>query len=300
MLVDKILEDPEFGHLYIRTNARAVRYTFRPANDGTPQCGVLITVPTRYILSDVQSSVEQMRERLRAMLSAHLQARSQQPTAGAAGSDEATGTASRHIDWSFSIESDCLHIYIIKGTREGFSVHNDSAEIRKDERGEDVIVTPARCEILCPPDCDFDAEGRQQWLEKVIVEQVRRHAKAQLIPRMLSYAKRRNITLCEVKVNQSKGHWGSCSRHRKGGGLFSKREEHFNINLSLFTLLLPLSVQRLVLLHELTHTRHMDHSPAFHRDLDVWLGGQEAALEAELKKYTTNVFAFARTTIPPQ
>ena len=262
-----------------------MRYTFHPAKDGTPECGVLITVPRQFSLTDVLRAVETMRPRLRQMLLEYrsiLQQAKQQKLP--------------HIDWNFSILTDCLHISIIKGTREGFFLHNEQAEIRRNSQHEDEIVKPAVLQLVCPPNCDFDAEGRQEWLEQCIVEGVRNHAKAQLVPRMQAYARLYNIRLNEVKINNSKGHWGSCARHGHKAALLGNGAEYFNINLSLFTLLLPMPVQKLILLHELTHTRHMDHSPAFHRDLDVWLHGQEKALEQELKRYTTSIYSFVEKT----
>ena len=279
MTVDRILPDAEFGHLYIKGNARAVRYTFRPANDGTPQCGILITVPRCFDVQDVLRSVEEMRTRLRQMLNRHQQ--QDKPH---------NSTTSHHIGWDFCIKSDCLHINIIKGTREVFSLHHEPVQVHRDSSHQDVVDKPAVLQVVCPPDCDFDAPGRQEWLRKVIEEGVRTHAKEQLIPRLKDYARLYDIQLHEVKINNSRGHWGSCVRHRKQS-LFSQ-SHFFNINLSLFSLLLPLPVQRLILLHELTHTRHMDHSPAFHHDLDVWLGGKEKALEQELKRYSTDIFSF--------
>lgn len=290
MQVDHILPDAEFGHLYIRTNVRAVRYTFRPAKDGTPECGVLITVPARYDLDDVKRSVETMRPRLRQML---------------VHSSSPQGEAGRglHIDWDFRILSDCLHITVVKGTKDGFYLHHEPATTCRNAQHHEEVVRPAVMQLICPPDCDFDAEGRQQWLEKVMVEGIRQHAKQQLIPRMVAYARLHNITLREVKINNSHGHWGSCAHHTKRtctnagpvgakAGKHADPTEYFNINLSLFTLLLPLPVQRLILLHELCHTRHMDHSPAFHHDLDIWLDGQEQALEQQLSHYTTSIFSF--------
>lgn len=282
MQVDHILPDAEFGHLYIRTNARAVRYTFRPAKDGTPECGVLITVPARYDLDDVKRSVETMRPRLRQML---LPPSSPQGEAG-------RGLRGLHIDWDFRILCDSLHITVVRGTREGFYLHHEPATTCRNAQHHEEVVRPAVMQLICPPDCDFDAEGRQQWLEKVLIEGIRQHAKQQLIPRMVAYARLHNITLREVKINNSHGHWGSCARHRQKATPYSKGTEYFNINLSLFTLLLPLPVQRLILLHELCHTRHMDHSPAFHHDLDIWLDGQEQALEQQLSHYTTSIFSF--------
>jgi len=279
MLCDKILEDRDFGHLYIIVNRRAVRYTFRPANDGTPKVGIRVTVPPRYDVKDVVRAVEQNRTQLLSMLQVNQTAK-----------DKKKETA--RIDWDFRIETDCLHISLVKGVSPRYMLHRLPAQIDKDEQGEDIIVKPAVLEIHCPPDCDFYKASIQAFLERAIVEGVRNHAKVQLLPRLLGYASRYGIQLNEVKINSSKGRWGSCSQHKQRTLLNSKKS--YNINLSLFTLLLPMHLQKLILLHELTHTLYMDHSPAFHTQLDAWLGGKEDALEKELKKYTTSIFSFVK------
>lgn len=279
MICDKIVEDDEFGHLYVRTNARARQFTFRAAKDGSAKCGILITVPTWYVLRDVLNSVENMRPKLRKLIKDYVYDEEK---------GEACPASMPKIDWNFRIETDCMRISLVKGNKKGFYLHNSPATLAKNENGEDVVSQPAEMQIVCPEDTDFDADGRQEWLEKAIIEGLRSHAKMQLVPRLLAYAKRYDIRLKEVKINTSKSHWGSCSRH-KTRALF-KTETSFNINLSVFTLLLPMELQKLVLLHELMHTRHMDHSEAFHRDLDIWLNGREKVLEAELKKYRTTIF----------
>ena len=281
MLCDKIIEDRDFGHIYIITNARAVRYTFRPAKDGTALDGLRVTVPVRYDLNDVMRSVDKMRQDLLAMIE-----RSKQPAAG-------QGTTKR-IDWNFRIETECLHVCLQKGTGSKYMLHRVQAQIDKDEAGEDIIVKPALLEIFCPPDCNFVSESTQKFLERAIVEGIRNHAQVQLIPRLQVYQKRYGIQLHEIKINSSKGHWGSCALHKQRSLLGQKKI--YNINLSLFTLLLPLRLQKLVLLHELTHTLHLDHSPAFHAQLDTWLGGKEKALEQELKRYSTSFFSFVTPT----
>lgn len=280
MTVDRIIEDQEFGHLYIKSNARSVNYSYRPAKDGTAQCGILITVPRGFVLANVLESVERMRPKLRKMLDEY---RALTPTS--------SNNPSRHIDWDFRIITDCIHISLVQGNRQGYYLHNEEGEFRRNATTHDVeVIRPAILQLVCPKDCDFQDEKRQQWLEKAIMEGIRSHAKAQLLPRLKDYARLYNIQLHETKINSSKGRWGSCAEHIKRG-IFSKTR-YFNINLSLFTLLLPIRLQKLIILHELTHTHHMNHSEAFHHDLDIWLNGEESALEQELKRYTTSIFSF--------
>lgn len=83
------------------------------------------------------------------------------------------------------------------------------------------------------------------------IEQMRRQAKKQLPPRLEELAARYGFTYNRVTIKHNATNWGSCS---------SKA----NINLNLKIVGLPAALQDYVLLHELCHLRHHDHSHAFH------------------------------------
>ena len=206
MVVDYILADKDFGHLYIKKNARAVRYTFRPAHDGGK--GVLITAPRFFSLPDLQRAVEEMRPRLLTM-----------------------------------IEKDA------------------ALQEQKRQRPQ---LTPEQL-----------AEKQRH------LEQMRALAKRDLPPKLLALAQQYGFPVKEVKINSARTRWGSCVVRKKG--LFSRKE--YTINLSLYCILLPEHLQRLIMLHELTHIHHMDHSAAFHAELDTLLEGKEKELEKELKAF---------------
>jgi len=57
------------------------------------------------------------------------------------------------------------------------------------------------------------------------------------------------------------------------------------IQLSRNLMFLPEPLVRYVICHELAHLTHLDHSPAFHRLLGSYLGGNEAQLEAQLRAF---------------
>jgi len=78
----------------------------------------------------------------------------------------------------------------------------------------------------------------------------------------------------DVKINKSTSRWGSCS--------FKK-----SINLSYFCLLLPPHLLDLIVLHELCHTREMNHGDKFWIHLDSVTGNRAKALTLELKKFST-------------
>ena len=83
------------------------------------------------------------------------------------------------------------------------------------------------------------------------IESLRRQAKAQLPPRLAELADRYDFLYNRVAIKHNASNWGSCSA--KG-----------NINLNLNIVRLPKVLQDYVLLHELCHLRHHDHSHAFH------------------------------------
>lgn len=83
------------------------------------------------------------------------------------------------------------------------------------------------------------------------IEAMRRQAKAELPPRLAELAARYGFEYGKVTIKNNATNWGSCST--KG-----------NINLNLKVVRLPALLQDYVLLHELCHLCHHDHSHAFH------------------------------------
>lgn len=53
-------------------------------------------------------------------------------------------------------------------------------------------------------------------------------------------------------------------------------------------MLLPPHLMDYVLLHELSHTKEMNHGPCFWELLDSMTGGRARALRAELRRFNTD------------
>ena len=83
------------------------------------------------------------------------------------------------------------------------------------------------------------------------IEELRRQAKSELPPRLAELAARYGFLYNKVTIKHNSSNWGSCSARN-------------NINLNLNIVRLPKVLQDYVLLHELCHLRHHDHSHAFH------------------------------------
>ena len=159
-----------------------------------------------------------------------------------------------------AIQKQVFKLTLVSGQRERF--------LSRSELGE--------MQIICPPDADFSDEKLQAWLRKVIEEALRRNAKIILPPRLYMLSMQHNLPYKSVKINSSSGRWGSCSAQG-------------NINLSYYLVLLPKHLIDYVLLHELAHTREMNHGERFWDLLDRMTDGKAQALRAELRKYQTKI-----------
>ncbi len=85
------------------------------------------------------------------------------------------------------------------------------------------------------------------------------------------YSRQYPFTVKEVRVRNFKAQWGSCS---------SRKTLSFHYKLSL----LPEHLMSYVVAHELSHTRHMNHSKAFWAAVEE-LCPDHKACRKELKQY---------------
>lgn len=164
------------------------------------------------------------------------------------------------IDLDYRIDTEFFKLSLVGGERDRFFSRSELGEMQ----------------IICPPDADFSNKELQAWLRKVIEEALRRNAKIILPPRLYALSLQHNLSYKSVKINSSSGRWGSCSARG-------------NINLSYFLVLLPKHLIDYVLLHELAHTREMNHGERFWALLDGMTDGKAQLLRSELRKYRTDL-----------
>lgn len=165
----------------------------------------------------------------------------------------------KFIDLDFFIDTEYFKLSLITGNYDKFLAHSELGKM----------------EIICPRTACFDDEDLQKWLRKVIEESLRKNAAIILASRLSDLSIQHNLSYKSFKINSSKGRWGSCSAHK-------------DINLSYYLILLPGYLIDYVLLHELSHTREMNHGERFWVLLDELTGGKAQALRKEIKKYKTD------------
>ena len=109
-------------------------------------------------------------------------------------------------------------------------------------------------------------------ITRVEMERLRREARIYIPATLERLALTHGFQYSSLRISSAHTRWGSCSG-RNG------------ISISLFIMLLPEHLREFILLHELCHTRHHNHSAAFHYLLDSLVGGKEHSYNRELKSY---------------
>ena len=136
-------------------------------------------------------------------------------------------------------------------------------------------------------------EGKFEWIESARnriaeramkgadytteqIESLRRQAKATLPPMVERLAGEHGFKYGRVTIRATRSKWGCCTSQN-------------NLSLSLFLVTLPLHLQEFVVLHELCHTVHHNHSEAFHELLNRVTQGREKELNRQLKGIRKNL-----------
>lgn len=110
-------------------------------------------------------------------------------------------------------------------------------------------------------------------LSRAEIEQLRKTAKALLPQRVAELATKFSLTYGKVTIRATRSKWGSCSASG-------------NISLSLYLMLLPEHLRDYVIIHELCHTVHHNHSSLFHSLVNQLTQGQEKSLARELRQHS--------------
>ena len=103
-------------------------------------------------------------------------------------------------------------------------------------------------------------------------------AQDELFSRLEYFSEKYNLPYRRAAFRCQRTKWGSCSSQS-------------NISLNINIAFLPEHLQDYILLHELCHIRHMNHSKAFWTQLDEYCGGRAKEYAKELKKHRMKIRA---------
>jgi len=130
--------------------------------------------------------------------------------------------------------------------------------------------------VLCPDDRDIKEKEIQKLIRRGIEAAWRKEAKKYFPVRLGELARLYGFEFGKISVKNNRSRWGSCSGSN-------------NINLNLHIMRLPKHLSDYVLLHELVHTVHKNHSKSFWKHLDS-ITGNAQVLDRELKRYRIEIY----------
>ncbi|MBN2806612.1 MAG: M48 family metallopeptidase [Prolixibacteraceae bacterium] len=138
-------------------------------------------------------------------------------------------------------------------------------------------IKDGKAVLTIPENVDHREEGIQLFVRKIIAEVCRKEAKLYLPLRVKELADKHHFSFSGVSIKNLKSKWGSCSSAK-------------NINMNVQLMRLPDELIDYIILHELAHTRHMNHGEGFWALLNEITGGKARALDQEIKKQGKLIF----------
>lgn len=111
-------------------------------------------------------------------------------------------------------------------------------------------IAGSEIRVIRPKTMPAAATDVQMVADKASIRALRLQATKLLPGRLQQLASSYGFIYGNIQVKRLKGRWGSCDQKQ-------------NITLNLFLMQLPWHLIDYVLLHELVHTKHMNHGPAF-------------------------------------
>lgn len=160
------------------------------------------------------------------------------------------------FDLNFSIEAECFRLKLETSPLKNFTISM---------RDETVV-------IACPAHADFTTDRVQTLVKNAVMRAMRKKAEEYLPPLVQYWSSLFDLPYNKVTISKARSRWGSCS---------SKRD----ISLSFYLMLLPAHLMDYVILHELAHTREMNHGPKFWELLNQLTDGKALALRKELRMH---------------
>ncbi len=129
--------------------------------------------------------------------------------------------------------------------------------------------------VLCPADMPHTHTKVQQAVKRGAHRALKKEADQLLPQRLQTLAQTHSFSFRSVETKRLSSRWGSCSQHRE-------------IVLNTYLMQLPWHLIDYVIIHELVHTEHLNHSVDFWQRFEEVLPNAKA-LRKELKKHPTDI-----------
>ena len=129
-------------------------------------------------------------------------------------------------------------------------VRQVAGTVQSHRRGQQIIIS-------LPPHKSLQDTDVVREVRDSIIAALRVEAKSYLPKRLSFLAAKGGFSYKKVRFSHASGRWGSCTS-----------EGTISLNIALMKL--PFELIDYVIIHELAHTRHMNHSPEFWQQVAEW------------------------------
>lgn len=159
-----------------------------------------------------------------------------------------------------------------------FSTRKHKLYLRKEKRsGISVRLSKGKINVVYPNVINTNSKVVQDAVRNGIERALRKEAKEYLPDKVKELSEKFGFKFNKLTFKNVKTRWGSCSRKN-------------NINLSIHLMRLPDHLIDYVILHELVHTVHHNHSSEFWKMLNTITSGASKILDREFKKYRISIY----------
>ena len=159
-----------------------------------------------------------------------------------------------------------------------FGTYSRRVQLIADDRlNVRVKVRPEVVEIYYPVTRNINDPVLQEVIRKAVEHAWKVEAHEVLPARVKDLSAQHGLSYKRLSIRSSRTCWGSCSADN-------------SLNLSLHLMHLPDHLIDYIILHELCHTRHKNHGPAFWACLDQMTGGKARLYDRQMKAHSTRIY----------
>ncbi len=141
--------------------------------------------------------------------------------------------------------------------------------------GVKTLIKDNQINIYHPTSFNYAQESVQASAVKASIKALRIQAESLLPKRVQQLALKHELEYSGVKIKRLTRRWGSCDHAQ-------------NIVLNLYLIQLPWELIDYVILHELTHTKHLNHGPDFWSTLEN-LESNARQLRSSIRRYRPDI-----------
>jgi predicted metal-dependent hydrolase len=158
-----------------------------------------------------------------------------------------------------------------------FSTHAHTLRIfSSDRKTIHILVEKGFIDIYIPIEINIESQQVQAIIRKGIEKVLHHEALAFLPGRVHELAQKHSFRITDLHFRNNKSRWGSCSAKN-------------SINLNIHLMRLPDELIDYVIIHELVHTVHKNHSVHFWDTLEKFLPGARV-FDKQLNQYRTQIY----------